>query len=140
VVEWKKYKFSDFLTRIKIPILIEDSESYKRVTIKTKHGGVLLRDIEMGLKIGTKKQFILKEGQFVLSKIDARYGAFGIAPKEVDNAIITGNFWAYDFDEEIISIEWLDHFTNSPSFYDICERASSGMTHRKYLNETSCSR
>jgi type I restriction enzyme, S subunit len=134
-MSWKKYKFGDFLTRSKIPIDIEDDKEYKRVTIKTKHQGVSVRDIELGNKIGTKKQFTLKAGQFVLSKIDARYGAFGIAPDEVDNAIITGNFWAYDVDFSIINIEWFNQFTNSQEFYNVCERASSGITHRKYLNE-----
>ena len=135
IESWKSYKFSDFLVRSKIPVTIEDKKIYKRITIKTKHGGVLQRDTELGIKIGTKKQFILKQGQFVLSKIDARYGAFGIAPSEVDSAIITGNFWAYDVNQNIISIDWLNNFTNSAYFYDICERASSGITHRKYLNE-----
>jgi type I restriction enzyme S subunit len=71
-----------------------------------------------------------------VSKIDARYGAFGIAPDEVDGAIITGNFWAYDVDFSKLNIEWFNQFTNSPDFYNLCERASAGITHRKYLNET----
>lgn len=131
----KTFKFRDFLIRSKIPITLEDEKHYKRVTIRTKHQGVSLRDEEVGLKIGTKKQFVLKKGQFVLSKIDARYGAFGIAPEEVDGAIITGNFWAYDVDYSKIDIKWFNQFTNSQDFYDICERASSGITHRKYLKE-----
>lgn len=130
-------KFKDFLKRSKIPIEINDTEKYKRVTIKIKHGGVSLRDEEIGKLIGTKKQFVLKEGQFILSKIDARYGAFGIAPQEVDNAIITGNFWAYNVDFDLIDIDWFNQFTNSQFFYDLCERASSGITHRKYLSEDS---
>jgi type I restriction enzyme S subunit len=134
-MSWRTYKFGDFLHRSKIPIDIEDGQQYKRVTIKTKHQGVSVRDTEKGKKIGTKKQFVLKAGQFVLSKIDARYGAFGIAPDEVEGAIITGNFWAYDVDFSIINIEWFNQFTNSQDFYDVCERASSGITHRKYLNE-----
>jgi type I restriction enzyme S subunit len=134
-MSWRSYKFGDFLTRSKIPVTIQNDETYKRVTIKTKHQGVSIRDTEKGSKIGTKKQFILKSGQFVLSKIDARYGAFGIAPNEVDGAIITGNFWAYDVDFTTINIEWFNQFTNSKDFYDVCERASSGITHRKYLNE-----
>jgi type I restriction enzyme S subunit len=131
----RKVKLSDFLIRSKIPVDIEDNKQYKRVTIRTKHQGVSVRDIETGSKIGTKKQFLLKAGQFVLSKIDAMYGAFGIAPDEVDGAIITGNFWAYDYDKKMVSIEWLNHFTNSPDFYDLCRRASTGITHRKYLDE-----
>lgn len=130
-----KVLFREFLKRSKIPIEIGDSTLYKRVTIKIKHGGVSLRDTEIGKKIGTKKQFILKSGQFILSKIDARYGAFGIAPEEVNDAIITGNFWAYDVDFNKININWFNQFTNSKNFYDLCERASSGITHRKYLSE-----
>jgi type I restriction enzyme S subunit len=128
-------KLGDFLHRSKIQIDIQDKCKYKRVKIRTKHQGVSIRDIEIGANIGTKKQFILKGGQFVLSKIDAMYGAFGIAPDEVEDAIITGNFWAYDYDKSKVEIEWLNHFTNSPDFYELCRRASTGNTHRKYLDE-----
>jgi len=130
-----KTKIGAFLKRSKLPIDIEDNKEYKRVTIRIKHNGISVRDFEKGKKIGTKKQFILKSGQFVLSKIDARYGAFGIAPDEVDGAIITGNFWAYDVDFTMVNIEWFNQFTNSPQFYELCERASTGVTHRKYLSE-----
>lgn len=131
----KLTKIGEFLKRSKIPIDIKDEVEYNRVTIRINHNGVSLRDSELGKLIGTKKQFILKSGQFIVSKIDARYGAFGIAPDEVNNAIITGNFWAYDVDADLINIEWFNQFTNSPAFYEVCERASSGITHRKYLDE-----
>lgn len=134
-MSWRKSKIGDFLKRSKIPVEIEDQLEYGRVTIRINHNGVSLRDKEIGRKIGTKKQFILKSGQFIVSKIDARYGAFGIAPEEVNDAIITGNFWAYDVDKKQVNIEWFNQFTNSPDFYDLCERASTGITHRKYLSE-----
>lgn len=133
--KWKKVTIGDLLLRSKIPIDIEDQKEYKRVTIRTKHQGVSLRDKEIGRKIGTKKQFILKSGQFLMSKIDARYGAFGIAGDEVNDAIITGNFWAYDINHSLTTVEWINKYTNSPAFYELCERASSGVTHRRYLNE-----
>lgn len=131
----KLTKIGEFLKRSKIPIDIEDDIEYNRVTIRINHNGVSLRDSEIGKNIGTKKQFILKAGQFIVSKIDARYGAFGVAPEEVEGATITGNFWAYDVDKKKVNIEWFNQFTNSADFYDICERASSGITHRKYLDE-----
>ena len=43
-----------FLTRIKDQIEIKDSISYKRVTIKTNHKGIFLRDIVVGSKIELK--------------------------------------------------------------------------------------
>lgn len=47
------------------------------------------------ISVGTKKQFMINKGQFLISKIDARNGAYGIVPKELDGAIITGNFWTH---------------------------------------------
>ena len=85
-----------FLNRIKDSIEIQDNIEYKRVTIKTNHKGVKLRNKALGSTIGTKKQFKIKGGDFILSKIDARYGAFGIIPENLDGAIITGNFWTYE--------------------------------------------
>jgi len=131
----RRAKIGSFLKRIKNTVDIEDATVYKRVTIKIRHQGVLLRDTQKGSLIGTKKQFFVKDGQFLLSKIDARFGAFGIVPKEVDGGIITGNFWTYEVDKKKVNIDWFNLFTSSGSFYEICDRASSGTTHRKYLDE-----
>ena len=51
-----------FLKRNKTVIDVLDNVRYKRVTIKTMGGGVFLRDEQEGKNIGTKKQFIVKEG------------------------------------------------------------------------------
>lgn len=123
------------LTRRKDAIFLEDDTLYKRVTIRTKNQGLELRDIEKGSQIGTKNQFLIKSGQFLLSKIDARYGAFGIVPMDLDNAIITGNFWAFDVDTSRLNIEWFNLYTSSPHFIEICNQASSGTTNRRYLDE-----
>ncbi|MEC1376499.1 restriction endonuclease subunit S [Heyndrickxia oleronia] len=130
-----KVKIGKLLTRVKDAILLEDNEEYKRVTIKTKGQGVLLRDRKKGSEIGTKRQFLIREGQFLLSKIDARYGAFGIVGQDIDGAIITGNFWTYEVNSDILNIEWFNLFVSSSKFIKICEEASSGTTNRKYLNE-----
>lgn len=129
------YKIGDFLIRKKDAIKIEDNIKYKRVTIKSKNKGIILRDNIWGNNIGTKNQFIIKSGQFLLSKIDARNGAFGIVPLELDKAIITGNFWAYEIDTTLVEINWFNLYVSLTDFIEICESTSSGSTNRKYLNE-----
>lgn len=131
----EEISIGSFLKRVKESVEIEDTQKYKRVTIKTNHNGILLRDEVLGNKIGTKKQFIVRPGQFLLSKIDARNGAFGIVPENLDEAIITGNFWTYEVDSEIVDINWFLLFTESFHFIEICKTSSTGSTHRKYLNE-----
>jgi len=131
----QRIKIGQLLKRIKESITLEDNAAYKRVTIRTKNQGISLRDVEIGINIGTKKQFLVRNGQFLLSKIDARHGAFGIVPKNLDRAIITGNFWTFEVNKELLNIEWFNIFVSSPYFIDICSKASSGTTNRLYLDE-----
>jgi len=132
---YKLVKIGDFLRRNKTAIEVKDTDLYKRVTIRTNNGGVYLRDIEEGRKIGTKNQFLVKKGQFLLSKIDARNGAFGVVPEEVDGAIITGNFWTFDVDYSKINPHFLALLTTTPEFIKFSENASNGTTNRHYLQE-----
>lgn len=125
-----------FLKRNKTVIDVLDNVRYKRVTIKTMGGGVFLRDEQEGKNIGTKKQFIVKEGQFIVSKIDARNGAFGVVPEVANNAIITGNFWTFDVNLHYILPEYLALLTSTKEFMQFAEKASNGTTNRHYLQES----
>lgn len=130
IVEIKKV-----ITRNKTNVLVRNGESYKRITIKTNGGGVSVRDTEVGERIKTKKQYIVSDGQLVISKIDARNGAFGIVPKEANGAIITGNFWAYDVDYRKANIKYLLFILSSNSFVEKWFVCSNGSGNRLYLQE-----
>ena len=134
-LEWGELSLDSVLLRRKDPIDITDGDRYKRLRIQVKGRGVLLRDEVDGATIGTKRQFIVKSGQFVLSKIDARNGAFGVVPEEGDGAVITGNFWAYDVDERRILPRLLHYLTRSNAFIHFCSVSSPGATNRRYLQE-----
>jgi len=128
-------QFGEFLTRKRDVVAVAEATRYKRVTIRLNGQGVVLRDEPLGSEIRTKRQFRIKRGQLLLSKIDARNGAFGIVPQSVDDAIITGNFWAFDADQAQIDVRYLDFFTRTASFVEFCRRSSSGTTNRRYLQE-----
>lgn len=128
-------KIKKFIKRSKIQTLIDDNTEYKRVKIRLYNKGVSVRDKVFGKDIGTKKQFIIKEGQFLLSKIDARNGAFGLATDEVDGAIITADFFAYDIDKNIINPHFLSLITTTAEFLSFAQNSSTGTTNRQRLNE-----
>lgn len=128
-------RIKEFLTRNKTVISIQNDVYYKRATIKVRNGGISLRDSEIGNKIGTKNQFLISKGQFLLSKIDARNGAFGVVPDELDGGVITGNFWTYDVDYSKVNPHYLALLTTTSEFIAFCEQASNGTTNRHYLQE-----
>lgn len=133
--DFQLVRIGSFLKRNKTQIDIDDNTLYKRVTIKLYNNGVFLRDNEIGKKIGTKKQFLISKGQFLLSKIDARNGAFCVVSDEIDGAIITGNFWTFDVDYSQINPYFLALITTTFKFMQFCQNASSGTTGRHYLQE-----
>ena len=133
--DWEMVPLGNFLQRIKDEVEIDDFETYQRLTIHLNNKGIDIRDEVEGSFIGTKRQFVVTAGQFLLSKIDARNGAFGIVPQTVKRGIITGNFWAYDVDETKLSLPYFNYLTHTSLFQDFCVRSSSGTTNRRYLRE-----
>lgn len=129
------YPISALLERVKDAVDIEDGKRYRQVTIQMHNQGVVLRTEQYGDEIGTKKQFLIKEGQFLISKIDARNGAYGIVPKELDGAVITGNFWAYTINTDIVLPNYLTYLMRHDFFLKMCNTCSYGSTNRWYLDE-----
>lgn len=128
-------KIGDALTRCKAKMVVENGKKYKRITIKTNCGGVIVRDEVLGDEIKTKSQYYIKAGQLAVSKIDARNGAFGIVPPEADGAIITGNFWVYDVNSKIANIDYLILLLSSSIFMQAWLECSNGGGNRLYLQE-----
>ncbi|WP_312296920.1 restriction endonuclease subunit S [Chryseobacterium sp.] len=133
--DWQEYRLGDFLKRHYHNVQIDNFKKYKRITIRSKGQGIELRDEVYGIEIGTKNQFVVKQNQFLLSKIDALNGAFGIVPTDCNGGVITGNFWTYDIDESIVLKEYLNLLCIKQVFTKFSLDASEGTTNRKYLRE-----
>ncbi len=128
-------RIGEFLKRNKTAVTIQDGVKYKRVTIKVRNGGVVPRDEVMGENIGTKKQFLVSEGQFILSKIDARNGAMGIIPAKLDGAVVTQDFLPYDIDTTKVNPQYFVLVCTTKQFIAFCQSCSSGTTNRQRVDE-----
>lgn len=124
----------NLLQRNQNTTVVEDNTKYKRVTIKLYGKGVYLRDELLGKDIGTKRQYILSQGQFILSKIDARNGAFGIVPEELDGAITTADFVSFNINAEKVIPDFLRLLVSTEHFAKMCQGQSSGTTGRQRVS------
>jgi type I restriction enzyme S subunit len=127
-------KISEFLHRKKQPVKINPTEEYSLVTVKLHHKGVVLREKKRGSLLGSN-MYKVSKGQFILSGIDARNGAFGVVPDELDGAIVTNDFWYFDVDENKVKRDFFYWLTNTPLFLDACEKSSKGETQRIRLQK-----
>lgn len=133
----KQYPFvriGDLIHRSSELVNVEDDILYTQVTLKTNGGGAVLRDKKLGKDIGTKKQYFAKEGQFIMSKIDARNGAFGVVGKELDGAIVTGDFPLFDVDMDKINPFYLYLLSSTKPFVQFAQSCSRGTTNRQRID------
>ncbi len=130
---WQTVKLGDILERKKNLIKIEDDKEYKLVTVRLFHKGVNLRKVAKGSELCSSKMHSVKTGEFILSGIDARHGAFGIIPAELEGAVVSNDFWCLSFDKEIIEKQFFLKLTSTTFFDDLCKKASDGTTNRVRL-------
>ena len=123
-----------FLKRVKRRVELDPDTSYKLITIKLYQKGVFLRGEKLGRDIKSPMS-VVHAGDFVLSGIDARSGAFGIVPKELHGAIITNDFWCLDVDESHVLKQLFLELTKVTWFRRICQACSSGTTQRIRLDK-----
>ena len=130
-----RVKIGDFLKPVRKAIAVQPDVEYKQVTIRMNNQGACLRGTKKGSEIKTKKQFLVEPGQFILSKIDARNGAFGLVPEDLAGAIVTQDFPTYSINHQIIDKDYLVLLSGSKFFVDLMKKSSSGTTNRKRLKE-----
>ena len=121
------------LRRSEDPVAIEPDVIYNQVTVRLFHRGVVLRGKQAGSEIRTTRQWRIRAGQLLLSRIDARNGAIGLVPPELNGAIVTNDFWAFDVDRDAADPGFLDAYFGTREFVEACKRASEGTTNRVRL-------
>jgi len=130
--EWPTVKLEKVLSLSRESVEIDPLKTYKQITVRLHHKGVVLRAEKIGQRIKSK-QYLAKEGQFIISRIDARNGAMGLVPQELNGAIVTNDFLLYVMDGKNIFPKYFDFLTSTKSFVWQCIKASKGTTNRVRL-------
>lgn len=134
--EWERVRLGEVMERSRETVEIDPQNTYKQVTVRMKHKGVVLREEKSGAAINTPRQFLAQPGQFIISSIDARNGANGLIPDELGGAVVTNDFWLFNVDFSRLDREWLDLYAATSDFVGACTGASEGTTNRVRLKET----
>ncbi len=121
------------LTKSSESVEIQPDREYRQVTVRLWGGGVVLRNEVGGVQITAKRRYVVRPGQFLLSRIDARNGAFGLVPDSLDGAVVSNDFPAFDIDRKRLDPPFLEWMSKTRDFVDLCRMASEGTTNRVRL-------
>lgn len=132
---WPKVPLGEVLTRSSEWIAIHAHESYREVTVRLWGKGVTLRRECTGSEIKSDRRLRVRPNQFIASRIDARNGAFGLIPCELDGAVVTNDFPVFTPHEHRLLPQYLGWMSRTRSFIEMCIAASEGTTNRVRLKE-----
>lgn len=124
------------LTKSNSWIDIKPTETYKQVTVKIWGKGVVERNEVTGAEISANTRLKVDAGQFILSRIDARHGAFGLIPESLAGAVVTNDFPVFSLNKSLIIPQFLNWISKTESFIELCKAASEGTTNRIRLKES----
>lgn len=132
---WSSVPLSHLLAKSEDWVDLEADTAYQEVTVRLWGKGVVERRRVLGAEIGAGRRFIVRSGQFILSRIDARNGALGIVPDELDGAVVSNDFPAFTINSMVVLPSFLAWLSRTHGFVDLCRAASEGTTNRVRLQE-----
>lgn len=133
--EYSQIPLGEILTRSEAWIALQPDCEYRQITVRLWGKGVALRDVVPGASIAAERRIVARTGQFIMSRIDARNGAFGIVPPALDGAVVSTDFPIYGPNLQRILPTYLGWLSRTPRLMEICQAASEGTTNRIRLKE-----
>ena len=132
---WSKVALGELLRRSDEATVLDPAAEYHEVTIKLWGKGVVSRGNVRGGDVVSVRR-VVRANQLILSKIDARNGAIGLVPPELDGAIVSNDFPSFEFrDPKRCDAAFMGWLVRSAPFVELCKAASEGTTNRVRIKE-----
>jgi type I restriction enzyme, S subunit len=132
---WPKVALEEVLQRSEEQLELRPDQTYRQVTVRLWGKGVVERARVFGSEIAAERQTVVRTGQFIISRIDARNGACGLVPPELDGAVVTNDFPVFEVNDSRLLPSYLKWLSRTQGFVDLCKAASEGTTNRVRLKE-----
>ncbi len=130
---FKIFRIKDLFKIVERPLEMKKDCSYNLITVKRRHGGIVLRETLPEKKILVKKQYLVLQSDFIISKRQIVHGASGILPKQLSGSIVSGEYLVLHPNPAILDLEFLEYLQETNWFKKTCWFASQGVVIEKFL-------
>ena len=121
-------KFAQILTFSENLVRVNKPETERYITVLLYGRGVVERKIKEGKIPVAFTGYKARAGQLIISTINARNGAAGIIPPELDGAVVSKDFPLFNIDHSLVDEKYLLYYLWSESFIHKAEQSSYGAT------------
>lgn len=133
--DWASKKIGQWLKLAERPIILQDEEEYQLVTVRRGFGGVDSRGSFLGKNVLVKNYFIVKTGDFIISKRQIAHGACGIVPPELDGAVVSNEYNVF-LPQDGTNIQMFNLMMQLPHYKRLFYLMSDGVHIEKLLFKT----
>ena len=133
--DWASKKIGQWLKLAERSIVLQDEEEYQLVTIRRGFGGVDSRGSFLGKNVLVKNYFIVKTGDFIISKRQIAHGACGIVPPELDGAVVSNEYNVF-LPQDGTNIQMFNLMMQLPHYKRLFYLMSDGVHIEKLLFKT----
>lgn len=133
--DWASRKIGQWLKLAERSIVLQDEEEYQLVTIRRGFGGVDSRGSFLGKNVLVKNYFIVKTGDFIISKRQIAHGACGIVPPELDGAVVSNEYNVF-LPQDGTKIQMFNLMMQLPHYKRLFYLMSDGVHIEKLLFKT----
>lgn len=128
---WPTVKLGEVLRRVERFEPRDELTEYAFAGTYSFARGIFVGARKFGSTFGLPRIQRIRSGDFIYCKIMAWEGAFGIAPPETDNCVMSGAFVAYEVDRLKIDPRFLDYFFKVPDHWRSIGSQSTGTNVRR---------
>ncbi len=133
--DWASKKIGQWLKLAERPIVLQDEEEYQLVTVRRGFGGVDSRGSFLGKNVLVKNYFIVKTGDFIISKRQIAHGACGIVPPDLDGAVVSNEYNVF-LPQDGTNIQMFNLMMQLPHYKRLFYLMSDGVHIEKLLFKT----
>lgn len=133
--DWASKKIGQWLKLAERSIVLQDEEEYQLVTIRRGFGGVDSRGSFLGKNVLVKNYFIVKTGDFIISKRQIAHGACGIVPPDLDGAVVSNEYNVF-LPQDGTNIQMFNLMMQLPHYKRLFYLMSDGVHIEKLLFKT----
>jgi type I restriction enzyme S subunit len=105
-----------------------DDKLYRLASIRRRSGGLFAREALYGREIKTKVLKEIREGDFIISRMQVVHGALGVVPSDFDRFYVSDSYEVLVLrDPASLDMGFFNYLSQTPAFYRLALVSSHGV-------------
>lgn len=102
-------QLKDIVVHDRQMVKVEDDRNYKQLTVRSKGLGVVARKEEhVKTQLSSKNtRYKARNGQIIISSLEADKGAIGVVTKELNGALVSNNYYLFSIISPLVDPDYL---------------------------------